>query len=259
MTGDEFAAIIAAGRFDATRAQAEVAWDYYRNHADLICSTENGSGKFDSAIRAPGWDSYRGHGECVVAWRRDRFTLASHRLSPRAERIGSTFWRGGNPRARTPLTTVALTHLASGRVVLARVPHMPAHVQSGDGFARSSARVVGQVAAWVSSLAALGRRSRLYARAHPGDAQVFASDWNVDVRRRHWRSLLARGLSLRCALPLTAGGDLGHRLVTWAFVRRLRVRGVGLCLPMPGYDHRAVRLVLSIKSGSTDADAGETS
>jgi len=28
---------------------------------------------------------------------------------------------------------------------------------------------------------------------------------------------------------------------------------------MPGYDHRAVRLVLSIKSGSTDADAGETS
>lgn len=241
-----FGVILAPGRFDATLAQARKAWDGFRasDAVDLILATEYGSGKFDPALDADGWDHFRGNGECVVAWRTDVFEPA---WKPRADRIGAEFFRGGNHHARTPMVTVPLRHVDTGRVVLVRVVHTPAHVQAGDGFRKTTARVIQQGRAWASALVVLGKRSRRFKAHHPRAAQIVAADWNVDMHRRHWRTVVGRGLGLRCATPLPDGGDLGKRLISWPFHRGLRVERTGLLSKRDGFDHRPVLVRYSIK------------
>lgn len=240
-----FGVILAPGRFDATLDQARKAWGGYRaDSIDLILGTEYGSGKFDAAFEADGWDYFRGNGECVVSWRTDVFEPA---WKPHAERIGREFWRGGNPHAQTPLASVPLRHKPTGRLVMVRVAHMPAHIQAGDGFRKTTARVIQQGRAWVSAVAAMGRLSRRFAKHHPHGAQIVAGDWNADMHRVHWRTVVARGLGLRCAKPLPDAGDLGGRLVSWAFHRGLRVRQTALLAKRAGFDHRPLLIRFDIK------------
>lgn len=241
---DSFGVTIAPGRFDATPRQAQEAWDYYRLGADLILGTEYGSGKFDRALSARGWDYFRGNGECVVAYRTDVFEPA---WKPSADRIGAEFYRGGNHHARTPIAQVPLRHMATGRLLIVRVPHTPAHVQAGDGFRKTTARVIQQGRAWVSALAVLGRRSRRFKSNHPCGAQIIAGDWNVDLHRAHWRAVVGRALGLRCAKPLTEAGDLGKRLVSWAFFWGLVVESTEALEKQEGFDHVAMSIRFTIK------------
>lgn len=240
----EFGVIIAPGRFDATPAQAKKAWDKYRKKADVILATEYGSGKFDAALDAEGWDYFRGHGEGVVAWRTDMFEVA---WQPTADRIGTPFFRGGNHAARTPLTQVPLRHLGANRLVMIRVPHMPAHIQAGNGFRRTTPRVVAQAAGWLSALAVIGRRSERFRENHPKAAELVAGDWNVDMHRAHWRAVIHAATGLRCVKPLTDLGDLGRRLVSWGFFRGLRVVSTALLSKQDGFDHRAVSIQFRLK------------
>ena len=240
----EFGVIIAPGRFDATPKQARAAWDEYRKQADVILGTEYGSGKFDAAFDADGWGYFRGKGECVVAWRTDVFEPA---WQPSADRIGKPFFRGGNKNARTPIAQVPLRHLAVDRLLMVRVPHTPAHVQAGDEFRRTTPRVIAQATAWVSALAVMGKRSRRFRKHHPRAAELTAGDWNVDMHRAHWRTVIGRALGLRCVKPLTKGGDLGKRLVSWGFYRGLRVVSTELLPKQDGFDHRAALIRFRIK------------
>ena len=246
MSTREFVVVLAPGRFDATLAQARVAWAGYHAAADVVLATEYGSGKFDPALIADGWDHFRGNGECVVAWDTDLFAPA-WKGAGHADRIGSPFFRGGNLHAQTPLTSMPLRHLPTGRLVMFRVPHTPAHVQAGDGFRRTTPRVIGQAAAWVSSLAAMGRLSRRFTVHHKNAAQVIAGDWNVDTHRAHWRGVISTALGLSCAKPLPTGGDLGNRLVSWFFHRGLTVESSRVLTKRAGFDHNPVRVRFSIK------------
>lgn len=244
----EFGVEIAPGRFDATLAQVQAAWDDMRADPDIdvIIGTEYGSGKFDRALRAPGWDFFRGDGECVVAWRTDAFERA-WREAGHTDRIGRPFFRGGNHNAQTPIASVPLRHIAADQIVRVLVPHMPAHIQAGDGFRRTTARVIQQGAAWLSSLHAMGRRIRRFAKHHPRSSELVNGDFNVDFHRAHWRALVARTLGLRCATPLPKGGDLGRRLVSWAFVRGLVVVRSTMGRKYDGLDHRTIRIRFRIK------------
>lgn len=242
----EFDVALIPGRFDATPAQMRAAWDAEREAgADLIDGTEAGSGKFDSAFRAPGWEFFRGDGECVVAWRTDVFERA-WKGAGHTDRIGTPFFRGGNKDARTPIASVPLRHIGSGVIVRNLVPHMPAHIQAGDGFRKTTARVIQQGRAWVTSLAALGRRVRRFKKNHPNAAELVDGDFNVDFHRRHWRALVARVLDLTVAEPLPDGGDLGPRCVSWYLVRGLRVVAVKKGAKHEGLDHRTGRIRFQI-------------
>lgn len=248
MTADQFGHIQAAGRFDATLEEAQAAWDGFRDTrgVKIITATEYGSGKFDPALEADGWDHFRGHGACVVSWATDTFELA-WKGAGFADRIGTPFFRGGNPDARTPLTSVPLRHIATGKVVMVRVGHLPAHVQDGDGFRETTARVIAQGRAWMSSLAGWGRRSRRFTRRHPGAAQIGTGDFNVDVHRAHWRGVIGRALRLECATPIPAGGDLGKRLISWFFYRGLGVATTDVLRAVEGFDHKPILIRWKIK------------
>lgn len=241
----DFGVVLAPGRFDATVSQAKAAWDAYRAdpEVDVILGTEYGSGKFDAAFDADGWGYFRGKGECVVAWS-DVFEPA-WKNAGHADRIGKAFYRGGNHSARTPITVMPLR--IGDRVIRFRVTHMPAHIQAGDGFRRTTPRVIQQAAAWVSALAVLGKWSRRSKRNNPHSAEVVAGDWNVDMHRAHWRAVIRTALGLRCAKPLTKGGDLDKRLVSWPFYRGLRVVSTEILPKQDGFDHRAVLIRFRIK------------
>lgn len=241
----EFTEVIAAGRFDASLAEAKSAWDEYRRQANLIVGTEYGSGKFDPVFEADGWDHFRGSGEAVIAW--DKTFKPAWADAGHADRIGSKFYRGGNKDAQTPVASIPLRHVDSGRLLMVRVPHMPAHVQAGGGFRKTTARVIAQVRGWITSLAVLGKRSRRFRHTHKNAAEINSGDWNVDVHSAHWRGVVARGLGLRCAKPLPPGGDIGGRLVTWAFVRGVAVVSTIIMNKRKGYDHRPVRIRFKIK------------
>lgn len=240
----EFGVVIAPGCFDATPRQARAAWDEYRARGEIILGTEYGSGKFDAAFDVPDWGYFRGNGECVVSWAAETFQPA-WKNAGHADRIGKPFYRGGNPNARTPVTVMPLR--IGDRMIRFRVTHMPAHIQAGDGFRRTTPRVIQQAAAWVSALAVLGKWSRRSKRNNPRAAEVIGGDWNVDMHRAHWRAVIRTALGLRCVKPLTKGGDLGGRLVSWPFYRGLRVVSTELLPPQDGFDHRAVLIRFSIK------------
>ncbi|WP_155992090.1 hypothetical protein [Nocardioides sp. URHA0032] len=243
----QFVHIHASGRFDATPAEARAAWDDFRSTrgVKLITATEYGSGKFDGALKADGWDYFRGSGECVVAWATDTFEPA-WRGAGYATRIGTRFFRGGNHDARTPLTSMPLRHIVTGRIAMVRVPHTPAHIQAGDGFRKTTTRVLEQGRAWVTSLAGMGRRSRRFRADHKNAAEIICGDFNVDVHRAHWRGVVSAALGLHCATPIPDGGDLGKRLVSWFFYRGLGVATTGVMRPVKGFDHKPVLIRWSI-------------
>lgn len=248
MKAVDFGVILAPGRFDATPAQAQAAWDGFRADpdVDLIIATEYGSGRFDRALRADGWDHFRGNGECVVSWRTDTFKHPWNGAGY-ADRVGTEFYRGGNHHAQTPIASMPLRHICSGVIVRTLVSHMPAHIQAGDGFRKTTVRVIQQGRAWVTSLAAIGNRTRRFGKHHPASVELVAGDWNTDFHRAHWRALVGRTLGLRCAHPLPKGGDLGGRLVSWAFVRGLRLVNAEHLDKPKGYDHQPIKIRFRIK------------
>lgn len=243
-----FGVVIAPGRFDATPKQAKAAWDDYRatRGVDIIIGTEYGSGRFDDALSGTGWRYVRDGGDCVIAWRTSVFEPA-WRGAGHADRIGTPFYRGGNHHARTPLTSMPLRHIDTGRLVMVRAVHAPAHVQAGDGFRRTTARVIQQAAGWVSSVAVIGKRSRRFRDRNKHAVELVAGDWNVDMHRPHWRGVLRAALGLRCVKPLVRGGDLGNRLISWAFYRHLRVARTHLLPKRDGYDHRPLLITFELK------------
>ncbi|GAA1138246.1 hypothetical protein [Nocardioides aquiterrae] len=240
MNAATFTHVHASGRFDASLADVRTDWDNFRADpaVKLITATEHGSGDHDKAFDADGWKGYRGH-ECVVVWRIDTFEPAwEPSFGPLARK--HTFNRGSNRNATTWLTTVPLRHRETGRVVMVRVCHMPASVQDGERFRASEVR---KVAAWTAALARWGHRCRRFKRDHPHAAQINVADWNVDLRRRHWRALIDAAMTQRCAwgkhLPTT--GSLGRRLIDGAFIRLLRVESADVMRKGKSSDHKPVR------------------
>lgn len=249
MTSAEFVHVHASGRFDATLADVKTDWDNFRTMRGvrLVTGTEHGSGDHDAAFRADGWKGYRGR-ECVVMWRTDTFEQARE---PSFRPIGkNTFRRGTNRDARVWLTSVQLRHIETNRVVMVRVCHMPAKVQDGERFRFSEAR---NVAAWSASLALWGRRARRSARHHPRAAQINAADWNLDLRRRHWRTVIGSALGQRCAWGkhMPDGGTLGRRLVDGAFYRLLRVLDARVLPKCKSSDHKPIAMRFLIASKET--------
>lgn len=243
---NEFVHVHSSGRFDASLTDVQTDWDNFRADpaVKLITGTEHGSGDHDPAFEAPGWKGYRGH-ECVAMWRIDTFEQA---WEPSFRPIGkATFRRGTNHDARVWLTSVPLRHRETGRVLMVRVCHTAAKVQDGDRFRLSEAR---NVAAWTASLARWGHRCRRFKRDHPHAAQLNTADWNVDLRRRHWRALIGTALGQRCAwgkhMPVT--GSLGRRLIDGAFVRLLRVQSADVMRKGKSSDHHPVRFRYQITS-----------
>lgn len=244
-TRSTFTHVHASGRFDADLADVQVDWDNYRALGHLVTGTEHGSGDHDPAFKAPGWNGYRGH-ECVVMWREDTFEQA---WAPSFDAVAKrfTFNRGSNRAAKVWLTTVPLRHLETGRIVMVRVCHMPASVQDGERFRAGEVR---KVAAWSAALAVWGHRCRRFKRDHPHAAQINVADWNVDLKRRHWRALIGSALTLRCAWSkhLPKHGSLGHRLIDAAFVRLLKVVKAWLLKKGKSSDHCAIAMEYAITS-----------
>lgn len=248
MTTSAFTHIHASGRFDAPLGHVKADWDHYRNlpGVALITGTEHGSGDHDAAFDADGWD-WRRLGECVVAWDETVFELA---WQPTLTFIGTPFYRGGNDNARTRLLSVPLRHLATGRVVMVRVAHTPAHVQAGNKFRRTTARVIRQATGWSTGLVAWGKRSRRFRKHHPHAAEIAVADWNVSLFSRVWRSLVRRTLKMRCAWTkhMPKIGSHGKRLIDGVFYRLLRVDTAAVLPLRKSSDHRAVCVRFTVTS-----------
>lgn len=246
-----FVHVHASGRFDATLADVRADWDDYRTMpgVKLVTGTEHGSGDHDPAFEADGWDHVR-KGECVVAWDTTVFEPA---WAASLTLIGTPYYRGGNENSRTKLLSVPLRHIATGRVLMVRVAHTPAHVQAGDGFRRTTARVIRQAAGWMSGLVAWGRRSARFRRHHPHAAELAIADWNVDLLRRYWRALIRRTLNLRCAWTkhLPRRGTHGRRLIDGVFYRLLKVDNARVLPKGKSSDHHAIATKFTIATKET--------
>lgn len=245
MTTFEFAHIHASGFHKADLADVRLDWDNYRTNpaTKLITGTE--ARNFDAAFKAAGWDGKRA-GECVCTWRSDTFELAwEPSLRPLARRF--TFRRGTNPNATANLASFPLRHIASNRVVMVRVCHMPSKVQDGERFRFKEAR---NVAAWANALRRWGHINRRFKRDHVLAAGIDVADWNVDLKRRHWRALIATALGKRCAWSkrLPRRGSHGSRLIDGAFYRLLKVTSANTLPKGKSSDHRPIRTTFRIKS-----------
>jgi len=177
--------------------------------------------------------------ECTVLWRADRFRRSASGtswLTRKTFRTGS-----GHVRPGVVATWVLLTDRDTDQRLLRLVAHLPASVQDGDRFSRDQAA---RVAAWVAALDGLRATLKRLTMDLDPDMVVVSCDWNVDVARLHWRTLIntaLRPVGLRLSIP-PAGTLHDRRIDAHASRRRGHVRVLPKRKP---FDHRPVLTVFS--------------
>jgi hypothetical protein len=160
-----------------------------RPGVDLVTMTEvQGRARSAPLHARPGWAAYTDtRMDTGVMWPRARWRLVARRVfladpRPYPTETGTrrTWGMGVVLDPRPPY---------AGPRVLVTVAHMPSHVEYGDAWRPGMAR---RVSAYRRALR--GWETRLNAlrdRWHPG-AVLTVADWNVNLRRPHWRALIRR-------------------------------------------------------------------
>lgn len=236
--------IHASGFHGASREQWMALTDDLARYAGVVAVTE-----CRRDVAPFNWNQYRPRGvagaECAVLWNREEWAqtmpASDHRGHWRLTK--HTFYTGkGHERPGVVATWVLLTQRSTGATLLTVVAHMPASVQRGDGFSRNLRRV----RAWRSALSGLHRMVlQLSAELRP-DEVVVSADWNADVTRRFWRTVINAGLG-NTGLRLKRADEPTHRggrtIDAHATTARAPARHV--LKVAPGFDHAPVLVRLN--------------
>jgi hypothetical protein len=210
------------------------------NLADVIGVTE----RPPVGVFPGGWDASRSSvrgAECVIGWNPNRVELASFDgdCEGAAVLTDRTFYTGaGAERPGVVATWVLLRLLVSRLEVLRLVAHFPASVQRGDGFSTNVRRAL----AWRAALKGLRTALLELVDDLDPDELVVSCDFNVDLRRRHWRVLInhgLRGTGVRVKAP-TEGTHGARAIDGHASTMRRRDRVSRVLRRSRGFDHRPV-------------------
>lgn len=206
----------ASQRFD--RSIALLVRDVRRHTrppVDLLTLTE----VQERARRVPlhhvdGWNVRTGQGtDLAIMWRLSRWKLRASGVRPLTS-LTYVGWSGRPVRQRMMFVVLDPRPPRTAPRLLVTLAHLPSAVEYGDSFRRSSPS---RVAVWKDSLPGWRNAIReLRTRFRPSVVMIVA-DWNVDVRRPHWRRVLAdafphQRLTWRRPLP-TRGTHAGGRLI----------------------------------------------
>jgi hypothetical protein len=168
--------------------------------ADLMTLTEVARHARTRVVRrARGFTSYRPGGtDVAIMWRSTwkRLAASSLKLAP-GQRAG-----------------LVLLQRPDGLRVLVSLAHLPSHVQYGD---RWRPTVPNRLHTWRTAVRSWSRQiAAARARWHP-DLVIVTADWNVDLRRSHWRRVVTgafHALHLTWRPPFPRGGThAGRRII----------------------------------------------
>jgi hypothetical protein len=197
-----------SSRYDRTSASlAHLAHQLRARHPDLLTVTEVDNPRRARALRARGWAVYRPPGtDVAISWPRARWRLAGARSQGLGMGTGAG-WVVLDPRHPRSAGT---QH--SGRI-LVTLAHLPAHVQDGDSWRAGEH----QVTRWRHAVRRWAHQLEVVTARRDPDLVLVVADWNVDLRRAHWRAVVRSyfpGLSITWRRPLPAAGThAGHRLI----------------------------------------------
>lgn len=233
-----------SGYHDATPEEwAAIFVTVDRIAAGLVAATE-----CRDDVAPNGWVQYRPEGvpgaECSLFHHPDQWTQAIPAMDHRGA-LGLTdltFYTGqGAARPGVVATWALYAAVRRDWRLLRVVAHFPASVQNGDRFSRKTRRV----AAWVDALRGLRREvRRLRRQLEPAEITV-SCDWNVDLTRRHWRTVIRLGLA-GTGLHLVPPGEGTHgKRAIDAHATTMRRQAVHVLRPFAGFDHRPVGAVLN--------------
>ncbi|WP_067428562.1 endonuclease/exonuclease/phosphatase family protein [Nocardioides jensenii] len=188
----------------------------------MITRTEATTG---TQFRTKAWGVFRKPGPRA----RGDVTVEHHRtpwkrLAGYAVRLSSKRYLGGKKECWAAVTVYRLRGSDRTRVVVG--VHMPARVEGP--LLRGTNTV--DTNAWTDALAQLGRLVAELREKCPHAEIVVVGDWNVNLRNKHFRDLIARQLRLTAAAPVNSNGKRipwsrvrgthGGRVIDWAFTNR---------------------------------------
>lgn len=230
MTLNRVRLIHASGRFTATVDQLIAALDVYAAQADVITVTEVSPARFHRSgllrwADQNGWHVHHttgaGENECAILSRWPLARRKTFRLTPLTLKTGRT----------APIYLVA-ARIKDGPWI--GVWHTPAH---NDGLRPG----LWPTRVYQTALTGL-RQARM--RMHGGGVAI-AADWNLDLRRPSVRAHLARPYPrMRWALTRHQTPTQGGRVIDGVLTNRQVIDPATTLPPEPGFDHRAVSVVL---------------
>lgn len=242
-----FKHIHSSGRFDRSEASVKAAVrSYVSRDASILTFTEFASESRERILSSIGGElGYRlvsgdlsSRDDCAIlfsdAWR-PLYTGTSPVLSS-----GSYYTARGRPVGTFGAANAVLLDVTTGKRLLVSVAHLPPSVEKGGGLLGVSRRV----AAWRKQQKAWKRTWNVLAKRYHVDAILIVADWNVDIKKVGFRSLL-RGLQPGMKLawgngPFPKGGTHGRRLIDFSFYRgAIKPQGLPYLLPDDNSsDHR---------------------
>lgn len=195
----DFIHIHASGRFSKSPESLKESLDSFKDlKASIITGTEayraeNRAQTVEEWAKAAGWGSNtspKGHpfsDETYLAW--DETVWKKVYAERHVTVSGKDLFRMGGGAIVTAqyATLVVLESLATGQRVLFGVTHTPSGVNGGDTWRD---KTPGRHVTWIRSVHGMSRRANALAKKYKCTAQVLAADWNVNLNRPHWRTIL---------------------------------------------------------------------
>lgn len=240
MAATDFKHVHLSGLWDASHARWAAALTEAMRVGDVVSVTEYTQEPLPLHwFAARGWGAVHftgaGRSEGLIIWDKEVFDDPSDRfclpISTTPFALGK-----GTIRPRTHLTGVSLRHRKAGKRVTFEVYHSPSAVEGKGGLIERARRAK----AWLECLGAIAKHKREL----KGRAVVLSADFNIDLRKRWARTLLATRLrGFRSAWrKLPAGGTHGKRIIDGVrYTRKLRLTmATRLGKIIDGFDHRMV-------------------